>query len=185
MESLGINQEPVHTCLETSFEEPGNENSNNKLLQRDSNDEIELGIYLHPGITINDITYKGYLEGEDIHNAVCTALRPVPEVCHNPFADMVSKSGEAARAIHFAEEGERNKERRRKMMEATRVRKAIVWSIFGFIVFAQIAFFVWYKKRRQRELSNRMRTSIDDAIVEYMRVGVSEETQDQASASAT
>ena len=106
------------------------------MLQRDSEDEIELGIYLHPGITINDITYKGYLEGEDVHNAVCTALRPVPEVCHNPFADMVSKSGEAARAIHFAEEGERNKEMRRKMREANRVRKAIVWAIFGFIVFA-------------------------------------------------
>jgi len=38
--------------------------------------EIELGIYLHPGVTINNITYKGYLEGEDIHNAVCTVLSP-------------------------------------------------------------------------------------------------------------
>ena len=133
---------------------------------------------MHPGITINEITYKGYLEGEDVHDAVCAALRPQPATCHDPFKDMVSKSGEVSRAIKFAEDGERAKERRRKIRESSRVRKAIVWAIFGSIVLAQVVFFIWYKKKRQNELNSRMRTAIDDSIVEYMRVGASEETSE-------
>ena len=32
--------------------------------------EREYGIFLHPAVTINKYTYRGYLEGEDIFKAV-------------------------------------------------------------------------------------------------------------------
>ena len=63
---------------------------------------MELGIYLHPGLTINDITYKGYLEGQDIQNAICASLNPKPRNCRNPFEDMVDESNEVERAIIVA-----------------------------------------------------------------------------------
>mmetsp|Transcript_30625 Transcript_30625/g.40752 ORF Transcript_30625/g.40752 Transcript_30625/m.40752 type:complete len:90 (-) Transcript_30625:199-468(-) len=89
---------------------------------------------------------------------------------------MVDLSDEVSRTISNAMEEEKKRLRERKLLEQNRVRKSIVWSIFGFIVCAQILFFIWYKKRRQNELSNRMRSSIDSAIVEYMRVGASDDT---------
>lgn len=79
------------------------------MLNQDSLEGNELGIYLHPGISINDITYKGYLEGEDIHNAICISLSPKPRNCRNPFEDMVDRSGEVERAIKFAEDDDKER----------------------------------------------------------------------------
>jgi len=76
MRALDISQSNVLKCYDASFETEGDYNSNNMLLEKDEAVEVELGIFLHPGISINNITYKGYLEGEDIHNAVCASLRP-------------------------------------------------------------------------------------------------------------
>ena len=69
--------------------------------------------------------------------------------------------------------------------EMTRVRKVTVWAIFGFIVIVQIGFFLWYKKRRQQELSARMRSSVDDAVAQYMRVGVDDTAQDGGAAASS
>ena len=96
---------------------------------------------------------------------------------------MVSKSGELERAIKIVENNEMEHRRRQELREASRVRKAVVWAIFSFIVLAQVGFFIWYKKRRQNELAGRMRTAIDESIVEYMRVGVSEDTEVQGTSS--
>ena len=65
---------------------PGDESSSNQLLFQDSIDEIELGIYLHPGLTINNMTYRGYLDGQDIQNSICAALIPKPPTCKDPFS---------------------------------------------------------------------------------------------------
>ena len=40
-----------------------------------------LGIVLHPSITINNITYRGELEGFDIFKAICAGFLEQPDVC--------------------------------------------------------------------------------------------------------
>ena len=44
----------------------------------------ELGIYLHPGLTINNITYRGYIEGEDVKDAICSSFTQLPDQCGDP-----------------------------------------------------------------------------------------------------
>lgn len=96
-------------CLDSTFQTEGDQDTDNRLLLADSKTEAELGIYLHPGVSINNITYKGYLEGEDIHNAICASLSPKPPNCRNPFEEMVDLSGEFESAIKFAEDDDKER----------------------------------------------------------------------------
>ena len=56
-----------------SFEIPEDVESNNKILQADSEWANEHRLAFHPSITINDFTYRGNIEFNDIHEAICAA----------------------------------------------------------------------------------------------------------------
>ena len=134
-----IDHEKVLGCVNNSFKSPEEDSElslfdmDNVWLQQDVQAEADLGIFLHPGLTINNITYKGYLEGEDVHNAICASLQPKPRNCRNPFEDMVDGSGEFEHSIKLEEEKERQRLRYRQMREQNRVRKITMWTTFGFI----------------------------------------------------
>ena len=82
MDQVGVDKDAVKQCYEDSFVVPNNEESLNALLEEDTVQQELLGIYLHPGLTINDITYRGYLEGKDVHDAICTSFdRQRPDAC--------------------------------------------------------------------------------------------------------
>ena len=59
------------------------------LLEKDAVEQMERGIYLHPGLAINDITYRGYLESDDIHEAICASFSHKPEECKSKFEKLV------------------------------------------------------------------------------------------------
>ncbi len=40
-----------------------------------------LGVFMHPSITINNVTYRGDLNGYDIFRAVCAGFKDQPYVC--------------------------------------------------------------------------------------------------------
>ena len=61
-------------CFLNSFIRVGDVDSYNEVLDGDAKVQEELGIYLHPGLTINNITYRGYIEGEDVKEAICSSF---------------------------------------------------------------------------------------------------------------
>lgn len=61
----------------------------NILLDTDTVQSNKLGIYLHPGLTINDMTYRGYIEGADVFDAVCSSFPEQPKVCSQSFEDEI------------------------------------------------------------------------------------------------
>ena len=64
----------VNQCFLNSFIKVGDVDSYNEVLDGDAKVQEELGIYLHPGLTINNITYRGYIEGEDVKEAICSSF---------------------------------------------------------------------------------------------------------------
>ena len=48
-----------------------------------------LGIVLHPSITINNITFRGELEGEYIFKAICAGFYVSPEICKGDNIDKI------------------------------------------------------------------------------------------------
>ena len=49
------------------------------------NKELDLGIALHPSLTINNMTYRGYLDSDDIFDAICSSFNKMPQVCKDPL----------------------------------------------------------------------------------------------------
>ena len=74
MRALGIDDKIVNQCFLNSFIRVGDVDSFNEVLDGDAKVQEELGIYLHPGLTINNITYRGYIEGEDVKEAICSSF---------------------------------------------------------------------------------------------------------------
>ena len=69
----------------------GDVDSKSTLLEKDSNTATTLGVYLHPGLTINQMTYRGYLEGKDIEDAICDSFPKKPSVCSGGIDQMLDE----------------------------------------------------------------------------------------------
>lgn len=55
----------------------------------------KLGIILHPAITINNITYRGDINGWDVFRAICAGFKDQPEECKgDKVFDMISKDND-------------------------------------------------------------------------------------------
>ena len=133
---------------------------------------------MHPGLTINDITYRGYLEGKDVHDAICTSFDSHrPDACKAKVDKHFTDTDEELSKKEAFEKATEEKNALYKAQERRKVRKVIVWLILGFLVAVQLVFFCWYRRKRQQEINQRMQGTIDEAIVEYMRVQTSQDDQ--------
>ena len=95
MTDEGIDKDKVAHCIENSFEKKGDTKSGNKLLAEDREWATRLGIVIHPSLTINNITYRGDLNGFDIFKAVCAGFKDVPDKCRGDNVFALVKEEEA------------------------------------------------------------------------------------------
>jgi hypothetical protein len=50
-------------------------------LKEDKEWASNLGIFMHPSVTINNVTYRGDVNGYDIFKAVCAGFKDSPDIC--------------------------------------------------------------------------------------------------------
>jgi hypothetical protein len=82
MKASKINSESVEKCIRQSFvADDSGTIIDNKLLSEDRKWAKDMGVFMHPSITINNITYRGDLNGYDIFRAVCAGFSDQPNVC--------------------------------------------------------------------------------------------------------
>jgi hypothetical protein len=88
MQELEIETRLIDECVLSSFVSRGNVQTDNKILRDDRAFAEKLGIVIHPAISINNMTYRGDINGYDIFRAVCVGFSKAPEVCEgdNIFA---------------------------------------------------------------------------------------------------
>jgi hypothetical protein len=75
MKKVGINHEKVNRCVQDSFVR-GKDGKiiDNRILREDADMARSLGIFLYPSVSINNITYRGDMNGYDIFRAVCAGF---------------------------------------------------------------------------------------------------------------
>lgn len=66
MSRMGLDADQIIAAYEDSFFDTDHLERLNMYLEEDSIKVDTLGLYLHPGLTINDVSYRGYLEGPDV-----------------------------------------------------------------------------------------------------------------------
>ena len=76
---LELDLTEINECVENSFDEVGNYESDNKFLREDRKWQELQNVRIHPAITINNQTYFGDLAGYDIAKAVCSAFQKRPD----------------------------------------------------------------------------------------------------------
>jgi len=54
---------------------------------------------MQPSLTINNLTYRGYLEGKDMFDAICSSFSPMPAVCTDPFNQEITRVFSSAAQI--------------------------------------------------------------------------------------
>lgn len=82
MKSNNINHENVERCLQDSMvRDRSGKIIDNKILKEDASWAKTLGIFMHPSISINNITYRGDMNGYDIFRAVCAGFQDIPQIC--------------------------------------------------------------------------------------------------------
>jgi hypothetical protein len=74
MNSLNINTKKVDSCMAESYKRVDKKIVDNKLLADDRKWALKLGIVLHPAISINNITYRGDINGYDVFKAICAGF---------------------------------------------------------------------------------------------------------------
>jgi len=78
------NNEEVGTlneCVDGSFMIRNNLESDNTILSEDMTWAQEHNLNYHPSVTINSITYKGEITGQDLAMAICAAYKERPDEC--------------------------------------------------------------------------------------------------------
>jgi len=81
MKDLGINVEAVNECVDNSFVIKGDRSSDNKILAADREFANSVGVVLHPAVTVNNMTYRGDISGENIFRAICAGFLKMPDIC--------------------------------------------------------------------------------------------------------
>ena len=95
MKALGIKPEEIKTCVEQSFEEPGNFQSDNRILKEDRHWSRIMSVREHPIITINNHTYHGEMTGPDIARAICVSFKDRPKYCtKEAFTKLIEEATE-------------------------------------------------------------------------------------------
>lgn len=61
----------IEECVVKSYQKPGKKESVNSFLQEDRDWSRKAGLAWHPAVTINNYTYRGDMDGEDLFHAIC------------------------------------------------------------------------------------------------------------------
>jgi len=71
----------VQKCFEDSWEVQGDYESGNKFLKTDADWAVHNNLKYHPSVAINNMTYRGDVNGQDLAMAICAAYREKPDEC--------------------------------------------------------------------------------------------------------
>lgn len=75
MKKVGLDSDKVSKCLLESFTSDNEGRvTSNVLLAMDKYWADEFGIFLHPSVTVNNITFRGDLNGYDVFRAICAGF---------------------------------------------------------------------------------------------------------------
>mmetsp|Transcript_22815 Transcript_22815/g.28256 ORF Transcript_22815/g.28256 Transcript_22815/m.28256 type:complete len:149 (+) Transcript_22815:1296-1742(+) len=128
------------------------------------------------------MSYRGYLKGLDVLAAVCASYKHPPSVCHANLDDQFVLPERVPPSLrgHLTEERLREIEDRLKTnpgeksenyaaLFAKLKRLVLVLTICVGVV-CECCFWVWYRRRKQRQVAERMRSQVSQAVAHYMQL---------------
>jgi len=140
----------TNLCFDLSFEDDGDYDSKNLILQADSLWAKDHHLDFHPTITINDFTYRGDIEFSDIREAICAAYQKRPQHCN--LDDIWAKES----TVRPYEEHNPEKE---NIIEDKQLKTLKVYHVFMVIIVICIVFFFtlrYFQRKTRRDNSEEI-----------------------------
>ncbi len=154
MKSLHLDTDAVDRCISSQYVQK-NKLTTIKLFEEDRLWANKLGIVLHPSVTINNITYRGEIEGFDIFKAICAGFLEQPEVC---------KGDNVFKVLHKVDHSD--------MLYHRRPLVRLYHIVFAIIVVLAINVFALYiyRKFQKRKLNEELQVQVNSAVSQYFRL---------------
>jgi len=70
------------------------------LLAEDRKWANKLGIVIHPTVTVNNVTYRGEINGYNVFKAICAGFKDYPIECKGDNVFAIIESGEEYKLNH-------------------------------------------------------------------------------------
>jgi len=158
MKSLNLDTDAVDKCIASQYVQT-NKLTTIKLFEEDRLWANKLGIVLHPSVTINNITYRGEIEGFDIFKAICAGFLDQPDVC---------KGNNVFKILHKVDHSDLLY-RRRPLVRLHHI-------VFAIIVVLAINVFALYiyRKFQKRKLNEELQVQVNSAVSQYFRLSGTE-----------
>jgi hypothetical protein len=154
MKTVGIDPAPVKRCeaqYATSRRIP--------FFDEDREASKAIGVVMHPAVTINNITFRGEIDGVNVFKAICAGFLEQPTICkgQNLFlflgregtGGLVHRKFNAARVFH------------------------IVVAVVMVVVINLLALFM-YRKYQKRRVNEELQIQVNSAVSQYFRLSGTE-----------
>ena len=164
---MDVDADEIEKCVEDSFEEPGNYQSDNKILREDAKWQRIQNVHTHPAITINNETYTGDFNGKDIGRAICASFKDQPAECLND--DMTWFLGKDEDYKTFAD------------VEFSEEDISFDLVIAGvFILFINLGMVCIFKKTSKKSNANEIQMEVNEQVSRYFSLRGEEATNETA-----
>jgi len=90
---------------------------------------------LHPTITINDYTYRGYIEGNDVFRAVCQSWDKQPEECKKGYNGIVRDIDVTSSSVIINMDKEKDKVRQRHDNNTRHIKIYFMVAVIILVIF--------------------------------------------------
>mmetsp|Transcript_28897 Transcript_28897/g.27797 ORF Transcript_28897/g.27797 Transcript_28897/m.27797 type:complete len:299 (-) Transcript_28897:73-969(-) len=156
LSNLGLNVTAINMCMDDSFEH-GDDSKDNKYLKEDRQLSRQLGIMMHPSVTINNITYKGEITGYDVFKAICAGFLTKPDICKGSNIYLFA----AADQEFFMKPKHARFERIVGMRGMSLV--AVIFAVSVVLVFNLFLFYM-YRRQQKDKMKNQLQSQVNQAV---------------------
>ncbi len=108
---------------------------------------------MHPSITINNITYRGDLNGYDIFRAVCVGFKDQPNVC---------KGDSVFSIIEKISEGDNAQPRSVKKQKHARKWHIVIAVVV--VIALNLGALYLYRRHTKQKMDSELRTQVNSAV---------------------
>ncbi|CAG9326386.1 unnamed protein product [Blepharisma stoltei] len=148
MKKAKIDTADINYCIQSSFANSNYALAENSILLKEKKRFLQAGISFYPTIIINNQTFRGDLEADEVLNAICAGFQTPPLVCpshHNP---------------------QHNHKYHRKSHDKMSLSTISIILLLLFISLSLLLFF--YKRCIRRELNIEMKSQVNSVISQYI-----------------
>lgn len=156
MKTLNLDSKAVDDCVNSAQRRAGSSRSTKiDLFEDDNKFSKQIGVVMHPSISINNITFRGEINGMSVFKGICAGFLEQPDVCKgDQVIKYLMKKGTGDLRVHH--------------FNLVRLYH-IIAAVFLVLILNLAALYV-YRKYQKRQINEELQLQVNSAVSQYFRL---------------